>query len=316
MRKLPPLGALRAFESAAHHLSFTEAAAELHVTPAAIGHQIRSLEDYFGQKLFIRSTRKVELTEVARWALPRVTQGFDSLAEASDRLMAPVTNPVLNLTVEPDFAVRWLVHRLDDFQQVNPEWEVRLGTSHAVVDLTRSDMDMGIRYGDGNYPGLNVHKLGQEEVFPVCAPSIMQGSHPIRKPNDLRFHTLLHEEWVMPLEQAWPSWKMWLKAVGADQVDPDPGTRFTSSNMAIEAAIAGQGVALSNSALVSRDIERGKLVRPFAQEYSTPLKLAYYLVYPSIHEREPKIIAFRDWLLKAYCAQSVSGVTPPTSAKN
>ena len=316
MRKLPPLSALRAFESAAHHLSFTEAAAELHVTPAAVGHQIRSLEDYFGQKLFLRSTRKVELTEAARWALPLVTQGFDLLAEGSERMIAPVTSPVLNLTVEPDFAVRWLVHRLDDFQESSPEWEVRLGTSHELVDLTRSDFDMGIRYGDGDYPGLNVHRLGQEEVFPVCSPALMQGPHPIREPNDLRWHTLLHEEWSMPLEQAWPSWKMWLKAVGADRVDPGPGTRFTSSNLAIEAAIAGHGVALSNSALVGNDIERGKLVRPFAEEFSTPLKLAYFLAYPPSREQEPKIQAFRDWILKACCPDTSNGAEPRANAKN
>ena len=144
----------------------------------------------------------------------------------------------------------------------------------------------------------------------------MEGPHPIREPNDLRHHTLLHEEWTMPLEQAWPSWKMWLKAVGADQVDPDPGTRFTSSNMAIEAAIAGQGVALSNSALVNNDIERGNLVRPFAAEYSTPLQLAYYLVYPSSREQEPKIVAFRDWILEACCPRPASDATPPASARN
>ena len=310
------MNALRAFEAAAHHLSFSEAAVELHVTPAAIGHQIRALEDYFGQKLFIRSTRKVELTEVARWALPLVSQGFDLLAEASDRMVAPVTSPILNLTVEPDFAVRWLVHRLADFQQMHPEWEVRLGTTQELVDLTRSDFDMGIRYGDGKYPGLHAHPLGQEEVFPVCAPSLMQGPHPINEPNDLRWHALLHEEWVLPQELTWPSWKMWLKAVGADQVDPDPGTRFTSSNLAIEAAIAGQGIALSNSALVDDDIERGALVRPFADKFSTQLKLAYYLVYPIGCELDPKIVAFRDWILVACCPDSTNDEVPPTSARN
>ncbi len=302
MRKLPPLKALRAFESAARHLSFTKAAAELHVTPAAIGHQIRALEDYFGQKLFERSTRKVEMTDIARWVLPVVTQGFDLLAEGGDRLVAPVTNPILNMTVEPDFAVRWLVQRLDNFQQLHPEWEVRLGTTYELVDLTQRDIDMGIRYGDGAYAGLSAHLLGQEQVFPVCSPALMQGPHPIREPNDLRWHALIHDEWSMPLEQAWPSWKMWLKAAGADQVDPDPGTRFTSSNLTIEAAIAGQGVALSSTALVSNDIEHGLLVKPFEEKLSTPLQLAYYVVYRPELEFEPKVVAFRDWILARYGA--------------
>ena len=301
MRKLPPLNGLRAFEAAARHLSFTAAADELNVTPAAIGHQIRALEDYFGQKLFDRSTRKVELTEAARWVLPQLSQGLDLLAEAGERLAASPGSPLLNLTVEPDFAVRWLVPKLDDFQQAHPQWEVRINATHQLIDLTRRDFDMGIRYGDGNYPGLVACKLGEEEVFPVCAPSLLQGDRAIREPNDLRWHSLIHEEWTMAMEQAWPSWKMWLKAAGADQVDPDRGTRFTSSNLVIEAAIKGQGVALSSTALIAHDLENGRLVRPFEARHGTPLQLGYYVVYRAALEREEKILAFRDWLLTSYC---------------
>lgn len=299
-RKLPPLKALRAFEATARHLSFTGAADELHVTPAAIGHQVRALEDYFGQKLFIRSTRKVELTDVARWVLPTVSQGFELLAEAGERLTAPVIGPALNLTVEPGFAARWLVQHLEGFQQLYPGRDVRLSAGYDLVDFGERHYDMGIRFGDGRYPGLKVHRLGLEEVFPVCSPALMEGANAIREPNDLRHHTLLHEDWVMANEQVWPNWKMWLKATGADRVDSDPGPHFSNSALAIQAAIGGQGVALSSTALVADDLAAGRLLRPFGEQFKTQLETAYFLVYLPEVEREPKIVAFRDWLLEEY----------------
>jgi len=303
-RKLPPLNAIRAFESTARHLSFTTAASELHVTPAAVGHQVRALEDYFGQKLLIRSTRQVELTDVARWVLPLITQGLDLLSEAGDRLMAPKSNALLTLSVEPDFAARWLVQRLDGFYQQYPEWEVRLDASLNLVNLSERNIDIAIRYCDGNYPGLRVHKLGLEEVFPVCAPSLMEGKHGIREPDDLRWHMLLHEDWVLQAEQVWPSWKMWLKAAEASKVDPEPGTHFSSASLAIESAIAGHGVVLSSTALVADDLEAGRLVRPFREQYSTQLEMGYFLVYLEASESDPKIVAFRDWLLTTYAGSA------------
>jgi LysR family glycine cleavage system transcriptional activator len=299
-RKLPSLKALRSFEATARHLSFTEAADELHVTPAAIGHQVRALEDYFGQKLLIRSTRKVELTDVARWALPIVSQSFDLLAEASERLMAPIIGPALNLTVEPGFAARWLVQHLEGFQQLYPGRDVRLSAGYDLVDFGEHRFDMGIRFGDGRYPGLKVHRMGLEEVFPVCSPTLMEGPKTIREPNDLRQHTLLHEDWVMPNEQVWPSWKMWLKATSADHVDPNPGPHFSNSALAIQAAVGGQGVALSSTAMVADDMAAGRLVRPFGEQFKTQLETAYFLVYLPEVQHEPKIVAFRDWLLGEY----------------
>ena len=303
-RKLPPLNALRAFESTARHLSFTAAAAELHVTPAAVGHQVRALEDYFGQKLFDRNTRRVQLTDVARWVLPVITQGLDLLAEAGDRLMAPKTSAVLTLSVEPDFAARWLVQHLEGFHRRYPGWEVRLDANLKLANLSDRNIDMAIRYGDGNYPGLRVHKLGLEEVFPVCAPALMEGTKGIREPDDLRWHSLLHEDWVMQEEQVWPSWKMWLKAAGATRVDPDPGTHFSTSSLTIQAAIAGQGVALASTALVADALEAGVLVRPFGEQYRTPLDMAYFLVYLEQAEMDPKIVDFRDWLLTEYSSDA------------
>ena len=299
-RKLPPLKALRAFESAARHLSFTAAAEELNVTPAAVGHQVRALEDYFGQPLLYRSTRKVELTEVARWVLPSVSQGFDLLADAGERLMAPQAGPALNLTVEPAFASRWLVQRLEDFHQRHPQWDVRLSATPDLVDLHEGRFDMAIRFGDGRYPGLVIHRLGLEEVFPVCAPGLLRSHGELREPNDLRGLTLLHEDWVMSNEQVWPNWKMWLQVAGGDRVDPDPGPHFSNSALAIEAAVGGQGVVLASTALVADDLAAGRLVCPFGDRFTTQLNTAYYLVHQESVARDPKVTAFRDWLLDEY----------------
>ncbi len=299
-RKLPPLKALRAFEATARHLSFTKAADELHVTPAAIGHQVRALEDYFDQKLLIRSTRKVELTDVARWVLPMVSQGFDLLAEAGDRLTAPEISTALNLTVEPGFAARWLVQHLESFQRRHSEWDVRLSAGYDLVDLGERRFDLGIRFGDGHYPGFTVHRLGLEEVFPVCSLALVEEPKPIREPDDLRQHTLLHEDWIMANEQVWPSWKMWLKANGADRVDPNRGPHFSNSALAIQAAIGGQGVALSSTAMVADDLAAGRLVRPFGDQFKTQLDTGYFLIYLPEVQHEPKIVAFRDWLMEEY----------------
>ena len=299
-RKLPPLKALRAFESAARHLSFTAAADELNVTPAAIGHQVRILEDRFGRKLFNRSTRKVELTDAARDALSLVSQGLDLLAEAGHRLAAPESDNRLNLSVEPGFAARWLVQHLDGFHRRYPEWEVALSASFELVDFVDRRFDLAIRFGDGHYPGLITHRLGIEEVFPVCSPNLLEGADPVREPDDLRGFTLLHEDWVMVNEQVWPDWRMWLTATGAKNVNPEPGPHFSNSPLAVQAAIAGQGVALASTALVADDLAAGRLVCPFGDRYKTRLDTAYFLVYPPRVEDEPKILAFRDWLFDEY----------------
>ncbi|MFT5218472.1 MAG: LysR family glycine cleavage system transcriptional activator [Planctomycetota bacterium] len=299
-RKLPPLKALQSFEATARHLSFTAAAEELHVTPAAVGHQVRSLEDYFGQKLLKRSTRQVEMTEQARWVLPVITHGLDLLADAGERLMFVESSPLVNLSVNPGFAARWLVQRLDSFHRQYPEWEVRLAASNKLDDLSERQYDMAIRYGDGNYPGHRVHRLGLEEVSPVCSPLLLEGENGIREPNDLRWHTLLHEDWALSNEQVWPSWRMWLRASGASQVDDKPGPHLSSAALAIQAAIAGQGVALSSTALIADDLKAGRLVRPFGEKFKTTVATGYFLVYLEDVENEAKVIAFRDWLLAEY----------------
>ena len=295
-RKLPSLNGLRAFEASARLLSFSKAAEELHVTPAAVGHQIRALESQFGRRLFERTTREVKLTPLAAWALPVLTQGFDALEEAAARLRESNPAGLLNVAVESTFAARWLLRRLHRFNEEHPAWEVRLNASQALSDLNRFDLDLAIRYGVGRYPGMISEKLFAEVVFPVCAPALLSGEHALLTPEDLKHHTLLHEEWAVQGEEAWPDWRTWLKAAGVHGVDAARGPRFNEPTLAIQAAVNGDGVGLAGSVLVADDLAVGRLVRPFGLDVATQVDLAYYVVYPKSDRHEPKVKAFRDWL--------------------
>ena len=295
-RRLPPLNALRAFEAAARHLSFTKAAGELSVTPAAVSHQVKALEDYFGIQLFRRLTRALLLTDAGQMALPALRDGFDKLAEASERLRAHDARGMLTVSVSPSFAAKWLVPRLDDFRAQHPDIDVRLDASDTIVDLARGEADLSIRYGPGGYRDLRVDLLFAAEVFPVCAPGLCDGPRPLREPADLRRHTLLHVDWSEQGE-TWPGWRMWLLAAGAEGVDATRGPRFSQESMAVQSAVDGHGVALTSSALVTDDIAAGRLIRPF--DLSLPLDFGYYLLCPEATVEHPKVAAFRDWILAA-----------------
>lgn len=293
-RRLPPLNALRAFEAAGRHLSLTKAAEELHVTPAAIGHQIKALEDYLGVELFRRSNRGLLLTDAGQSCLPGLREGFDRLATAVERARAYHHRRPLTVSVAPSFAAKWLVPRLERFRAAYPGIDVRIDASTRLVDFLREDIDLGIRYGPGNYPGLCVDRLLTEEVFPVCSPRLLDGPHPLRLPGDLRWHTLLHVDSAVE-DSTWPDWPTWLLSAGVDDIDASRGPRFSLSSMAVQTAVEGHGVVLGSSVLVADDLAAGRLVRPF--EHSTPVNFAYYLVCPESNAERPKIAAFRDWLL-------------------
>jgi LysR family glycine cleavage system transcriptional activator len=295
-RHLPPLNALRAFESAARHLSFTKAAAELHVTPAAISHQIGALEAFYGVQLFRRLTRALLLTEAAQAALPALRDGFDRLAEGAERLRAHQKGGALTVSVAPSFAAKWLVPRLQGFREAHPDIELRIDANDLVVDFARDNVDIGLRYGRGDYPGLQVDRLLAEEVAPVCSPRLMEGPNPLRAPADLRHHVLLHVDWKVMSESS-PNWRMWLLAAGAPEVDATRGPRFSMESMAVQAAIEGQGVALTSMVLAADDIRAGRLVRPFEISLGRPESFAYYVVAPQWKATQPKIKAFRDWVI-------------------
>lgn len=295
-RRLPPLNSLRAFEAAARHLSFTKAADELHVTPAAISHQIKTLEDYCGAALFRRLTRALVLTETGQAALPALREAFDKLAEAAERLRPAPDTGVLTVSVAPSFCAKWLVPRLDRFHDAHPGFDIRIDATDRLATFDTDGVDIAIRYGDGDYPGLESVCLMGETVIPVCSPDLVAGANALREPADLARHTLLHVFWRMADDKA-PSWRMWLKAAGITAVDPERGPRFNVDSLAVQAAIGGQGVALVNSALVADDLAAGRLVRPFADMADRETAFCYFLVYPEAHGRNPRVQAFRDWAL-------------------
>lgn len=295
-RRLPPLNALRAFESAARHLSFTKAAGELNVTPAAISHQVKSLEEILGLELFHRLTRGLSLTEAGRGYLPALTETFDRLVTATEGLRGQEVSGRLIITTMPSLADRWLIHRIGDFHRRYPEVDIVLRAEERRVDFIREEIDVGIRYGRGEWRGLRSTWLMDEQVFPVCAPSLMNGPKPIRKLSDLRHHSLLHDFGAHATEP-WLNWDVWFREAGLTDIDASRGLHFSNTALILKAAIAGEGVALGRSALLENDLRAGRLVRPM--QATRPADYGYYIVSPEATADLPKIAAFRSWILES-----------------
>jgi LysR family glycine cleavage system transcriptional activator len=294
-RILPPLNAVRAFEAAARHLSFTKAAEELFVTPAAISQQVKLLEGHLGQPLFRRLNRSMALTDAGRLLLPGFGEGLDRIALALRTLKQQQELGPLDVNTSPAFASKWLIPRLDHFQDRAPDIEVRITASLDLVDFDRDEVDVAIRFGAGKYPGLGVEYLMGEEVFPVCAPSLLEGEHPLKLPEDLQHHHLLHDG-TLQFGDLTPDWRMWLQAAGVENVNPNYGMTLRPGSMVVEAAIEGQGVALGRRSLVANDLATGRLVRPFA--LSLPVSsFSHWLAYKPEAIRRPKVKAFRDWIM-------------------
>ncbi|MEM8818474.1 MAG: transcriptional regulator GcvA [Pseudomonadota bacterium] len=304
-RALPPLNALRAFEAAARHLSFTKAAAELNVTPAAISHQVKSFEAFLGVPLFRRLTRALRLTDAGQAALPLLQDGFDALAAGVDRLRSFRDADELTISVSPSFGAMWLVPRLDRFRRRYPEIEIRIDGTDRRVDIRSGEADLAIRYGAGGYTSVRVDRLFGQVNTPVCSPSLLKGPTPLRQPADLSHHTLLHIDW----KDAEASWRMWLLAAGLPEIDAMRGPRFSAEDMAVRAAVDRQGVALVGHRLVADHLAAGRLVRPFDDSFSTPLSFAYYLLSPK-DGASASIAAFRTWLLEETEAATVSNDAP------
>ncbi len=277
-RRLLPLNALRAFEAAARHLSFTRAAEELSVTPGAISQHVRQLEDHAGSPLFRRDGRGLELTDTGRAALPLLREGFERLIDASALLREPPKRKQLSVSVAPSFAAKWLMPRMDGFHAAHPDVEVWISADMEIADLAEGPVDVAIRYGRGQYPNVLAERLLAEVVLPVCSPKLVEGRNPIRRPEDLERHTLLHDQ-SLDKDPSCPDWAMWLKARGVESLDPRKGPRFNQSAMVIEAAVMGRGVGLAKRSLAQTDIEAGRLVAPFA-DGSTTVDFAYWVVLP------------------------------------
>jgi LysR family glycine cleavage system transcriptional activator len=234
------------------------------------------------------------LTDAGQACLPGIRDGFQRLAEAVDSIDAVGRAGVLTVSVAPSFAAKWLVPRLDRFQDAHPDLDVRVSASMQLVDFGRDDVDIAIRYGGGQYPDLEVERLLPETVMPVCSPELVRGSHPLRSAADIRLHTLLHDD-SSEDDATCPDWRMWLKAAKVDGVDWARGPRFNQSSLVLEAAIRGRGLALAKAQLAAEDLAAGRLVRPF-EAATVALGFAYFIVYPPAKAGQQKLRLFRDWL--------------------
>ena len=296
--KLPIyLNALRAFEVSARHQSFSAAATELNVTPAAVGQLVRTLEDWLGTPLFLRSASgkaRLLATEAAEQALPDIRAGFDRLALGLERLKEGSASGVLTVTVSPAFAAKWLLPRIDRFQSAWPDTDVRLDTSLKAVDFVAQRIDIGVRYGMGVWPGLTALKLMEEEVYPVCSPKLLR-EHPFGTPADLALETLIHDL-SMDSQAAFPSWEAWLRKAGVSNLAVTRGLKINNSAAVLQAAAEGHGIALARTIMAQDDLPSGRLVRLFS-EISFPSPLAYFIVYRPGCSSKPKLAAFRDWLI-------------------
>ncbi len=290
MRRLPPLNAIRMFEAAARRLNFQRAATELHVTPSAVSHQIRLLEKFLGVPLFRRQGRQVALTPRGESYLAVIHEALERISAATERLTSPGALRTLTASVAPAFASPWLIPRLAGFQLIHPDIEVRLISSLEFADFTASDVDAAVRYGLGRWPGLRSHRLFSEELVPVCAPALRKGAQALRRPADLRTATLLHV--LSRLGQ----WRTWLTLAKVKGVEAEQGPKFQTTPLALEAAVAGQGVAIADRRLVEPYLTSRRLAVLF--DVPLPSASAYYLVYPESRANDPRIEAFRDWLLE------------------
>jgi LysR family glycine cleavage system transcriptional activator len=285
---LPPLGALRAFEVAARHLSFTRAAAELHVTQTAISHQIKQLEEHLGVPLFRREPRRIVLTPDGHAWAQELRAIFSRLHDANRRLRARrAERPVVAVSVIPSFGARWLVPRLGRFLARHAGIDVRISASEHLVDFAVEPIDVGIRYGSGAYPGLVVDKLADDALVVVCAPPLQRR---LARPSDLARHVLLHDDDA-------GAWGRWLRARRVRGVDARRGTILTDSSMLVAAAVEGQGVALARRSLALDELAAGRLVLAFPHIRPAPTGRAYFLAAPRENYARPDVAAFRTWLL-------------------
>lgn len=297
--RLPSLNGLRAFEAAGRLLSFTRAAQELNVTQTAISHQIRRLEEELGIRLFDRHTRTLTLTGEAQAFLPAVRAAFADLQRATDRLRRSDRARILTVSTVVSLAAKWLLPRLASFQEQAPDIDVRITTSTSLVDFRREDVDVAVRYGRGDWPGLRADWLMAEDLFPVCSPALLAGPRPLSRPEDLARHTLLH------VSAYQDEWRLWFTAAGVPtEIGDRPGLTFDMAFMALQAAVDGHGVALGRTPYVEADLAAGRLVAPFDMRITATS--GFYFVCPLETADTPKIAAFRKWLLA-----SVNGEASP-----
>jgi LysR family glycine cleavage system transcriptional activator len=287
--RLPPLNALRAFEASARQLSFTKAAEELFVTQAAISHQIKSLEEFLGIKLFMRKNRALLLTEEGQSYYADIKDIFNAIHEATEKLLARGAKGAITVSLQPSFAIQWLVPRLSAFNRLHPDIDVRIKAVDQPDNSLTEDVDVAIYYGRGHWPKVHADKMYNEFLVPVCSPALLNGPKPLKNISDLQYHTLLHDT-------SRRDWKRWFNAVGVKATNVNHGPIFSHSSMVLQAAIHGQGVALAHNTLAKPDLDSGRLVMPFPDVLLS--KDGYYFVCREHQLDIGKIAAFREWLLE------------------
>lgn len=296
-RFVPGTRALRTLEAAARHLNFTRAADELGLTPAAVSHQIKEFEEQLGVSLFARTSRTVRLTEAGAVLFEASTDAIELLNRAVSRAQKLARGQsLLKVTADAHFAAKWLMRRIDSFRAIRPDIELRFDISYEVRDFDRDDVDVGIRFGAGKYPGLATDRLFDNVLIPVCSPSLLRNGPPLKTPRDLFNHRLVHIEWSRQ-GVTWPNWRMWMAAAGIDDFDDSRTLVFGTSSDAVQAAIDGSAVALADFAMVAHDLSEGRLVQPFELGVRMAPEFAYFLIYPQAAADDPRIAAFRAWIL-------------------
>jgi LysR family transcriptional regulator, glycine cleavage system transcriptional activator len=284
--RLPSLHALRSFEAAARHANFSRAADELHITHGAISHQMKALEQAVGVPLFHRRSRGVELTEQGRALAATMRDALDRIARGVAALRGQ-PHRALTISVLPAFATHWLIPRLADFNRRHPEIDINIRAGQALADFSTGDIDLAVRYGNGQWPGLHAEQLAQEDVFPVCSPNFNNGRLP-KTLAELAKARLLHT----PLQP----WDEWFRAVGVRTQVPRRAMTFGETDILLSAAIDGLGVALSRRLLAQPALDTGRLVRPVPQ--SVRADRSYFIVYPERLDPSPRLLIFRGWLLE------------------
>jgi LysR family glycine cleavage system transcriptional activator len=294
-KRLPPLAALRAFDAVARHLSIQKAATELGVTPAAVSQHIKALEADLGAALLRRVHRAVALTEAGQRLAPDLQAGFARLRAGIALLRTDEHAGTLTVSAAPALAAKWLVPRLGTFEAAHPGLALRLVAENTLCDFARDGIDVALRYGNGRYPGCTHHPFLDATVTPVCSPSLLRQAPPLKSPEELLGCVLLHDA-TSEGGSGLPGWRDWFAEAGISNAATGRGPRFSNAHLALEAAIAGRGVALAVEALAAADLASNRLVRPFA--ISTKGAGAYGIVSPEATASHPKVRHFRTWILR------------------
>ena len=311
-RRTYPLNALRVFEASARHLSFVEAADELSVTPAAVSHQVKKLEEYLGLPLFRRTQKGLLLTESGQLLATDLCDVFLRLDKAMERVLDCDSSGSITLTVAPAFAVLWLIPRLHKFYALHPDIDVRISTSLGLADFQRDEFDAAIRLSTEPSLDLEMIKLFDETVTPMCSPRLLEGPDALKTPADLSKHVLLHNH-SMDYDPNAPTWRTWLDAVGASDIDDSHGTHFSLPDHGLQASMDGEGVVLGWRFISKRHVAAGRVVEPF--DFDLPLGSSFYFAYPEAYTRRPNIIIFREWLLSEVREDMETGASgaPPST---